>query len=108
MPRLVWMPPVLLALLLVSGSVTALEPETVSVVGRVEIDPKNATAARDQALRVALLEAALEVAWRIVPPEVMLWTLHHLRDRYGGIDEYLLAGDMTPEGSDLLRGALLE
>ena len=42
------------------------------------------------------------------PPEVMLWTLHHLRDRYGGIDEYLLAGDMTPEGLDLLRGALLE
>jgi len=76
------MPAVLLVLLLVSGSVSALEPETVSVVGRVEINPKNAAAARDQALRVALLEAALEVAWRIVPPEVMLWEGERIREAF--------------------------
>ncbi len=76
------MSPVLLALQLVSGSVAALEPETVSVVGRVEIDPRNAAAARDQALRVALVEAALEVARRIVPPDVMQWEEERIREAF--------------------------
>jgi hypothetical protein len=49
----------------------ALEPTTVSVLGTVELDPENAGAARDLALHAALVEAALEVARRFVPPAVM-------------------------------------
>jgi hypothetical protein len=60
-----------LVLLLLPPPAAALEPTTVSVLGTVELDPENAAAARDLALHAALVEAALEVARRFVPPAVM-------------------------------------
>ena len=110
------MPPVLLALLLVSGLVAALEPETVSVLGRVDIDPKNAMAARDQALRVALVEAALEVARSIVPPDVMQFEEERIREAFeaeagGFVITYRVSGPVgarpsleTPGQQEFLLG----
>ena len=60
-----------LALLLSPGSALALEPVTVSVQGTVELNKENAGKARELALHAGLVEAALAVARRFVPPHVM-------------------------------------
>ncbi len=60
-----------LALLLSPGSALALDPVTVSVQGTVELNKENAGKARELALHAGLVEAALAVARRFVPPHVM-------------------------------------
>ncbi len=69
-----------LALLLWPGSALALEPVTVSVQGRVELSPENAGKARELALHAGLVEAALAVASRFVPPHVMEFEQERIRE----------------------------
>ncbi len=69
-----------LALLLSPGSALALEPVTVSVQGTVELNSENAGKARELALQAGLVEAALAVASRFVPPHVMEFQRETIRE----------------------------
>ncbi|MCH6562360.1 MAG: hypothetical protein IH800_08070 [Myxococcales bacterium] len=69
-----------LALLHSPGSALALEPVTVSVQGTVELNNENAGKARELALHAGLVEAALAVARRFVPPHVMEFQQERIRE----------------------------